>query len=122
MERLAGIRQRCKIFNKHANRMMSGWSFGQLQAFVAYKAERCGIKIEYVEPASTSQTCATCGVLGARRGDVFSCTTCGRFHADNNAAVNIARGGCARFDRPMPTRSAAKCKSVPHVKAKSRLL
>ena len=59
----------------YTNRMMSGWSFGQLQAFVAYKAERCGIKIEYVDPAYTSQTCAQCGALGVRRGDVFSCTT-----------------------------------------------
>lgn len=114
MERLAGIRQRCKIRNKHTNRMMSGWSFGQLQSFVAYKAARCGIKIEYVEPAYTSQTCAACGVLGTRRGDVFSCTTCGKVHADVNAAVNIARGGVARPDRGKPSRTAAKCLAVSH--------
>lgn len=122
MERLAGIRRRCKIFNKHTNRMMSGWSFGQLQAFVAYKAERCGIKIEYVDPAYTSQTCAQCGALGVRRGDVFSCTTCGKAHADIQAAVNIAAGGVARPDRGKPSRIASKCKSVSHVKTKSRRL
>ena len=82
MERLRGIRKRCKIFNPHSNRMMSGWSFGQLQALVAYKAERCGIKIAYVDRAYTSQTCAQWGAVGARRGDVFSCTTCGNAHAD----------------------------------------
>jgi putative transposase len=109
MERLAGIRRRCKIFNKHTNRMMSGWSFGQLQAFVSYKAERCGIKIEYVDPAYTSQTCAQCGALGVRRGDVFSCTTCGKSHADIQAAVNIAAGGVARPGRGKPSRIAAKC-------------
>jgi len=114
MERLAGIRRRCKIFNKHTNRMMSGWSFGQLQAFVVYKAERCGIKIEYVDPAYTSQTCAQCGTLGVRRGDVFSCTTCGKAHADIQAAVNIAAGGVARPGRGKPSRIAAKCKSVSH--------
>lgn len=114
MERLAGIRRRCKIFNKHTNRMMSGWSFGQLQAFVAYKAERCGIKIEYVDPAYTSQTCSQCGALGMRRGDVFSCITCGKSHADIQAAVNIAAGGVARPGRGKPSRIAAKCKSVSH--------
>ena len=114
MERLAGIRRRSKIFNKHTNRMMSGWSFGQLQMFVAYKAERCGIKIEYVDPAYTSQTCAQCGALGVRRGDVFSCTTCGHSHADVQAALNIAAGGVARPGRGKPSRIAAKCKSVSH--------
>ena len=119
MERLAGIRQRCKIFNKHTNRMMSGWSFGQLQAFVAYKAERCGIKIEFVDPAYTSQTCATCGVLGVRQGDVFSCSTCGKKHSDVNAAVNIAAGGVARPGRGKPSRTAARCLDISHVESKS---
>lgn len=114
MERLAGIRQRCRIFNKHTSRMMSGWSFGQLQAFVAYKAERCGIKIEYIDPAYTSQICAQCGALGLRRGDVFSCTTCGKSHADIQAALNIAAGGVARPGRGKPSRIAAKCMSVSH--------
>jgi len=124
MERLAGIRKRCKIWNKHSNRMVAGWSFAQLQAFVAYKAARSGIKIEYVEPAYTSQTCATCGVLGVRRGDVFSCTTCGKVHADSNAAVNVARGGVAQDAKHRarkPARMTARCKSVSHI-VKSRRL
>ncbi len=109
MERLAGIRRRCKVFNKHTNRMMSGWSFGQLQLFLKYKAERRGIKVELVDPAYTSQVCAQCGVLGVRRGDVFSCTTCGKSHADIQASVNIAKGGVARPDRGKPSRIAARC-------------
>ena len=80
----------------------------------SYKAERCGIKIEYVDPAYTSQTCAQCGALGVRRGDVFSCTTCGHSHADVQAALNIAAGGVARPGRGKPSRIAAKCKSVSH--------
>ena len=120
MERLKDIRQRCKIRNKHTNRMMSGWSFGQLQNFVAYKAARCGIKIEYVDPAYTSQICSSCGVLGKRRGDVFSCTTCGTAHADIQAAVNIAAGGVVRPRRSKPTRTAAGCLDVSHVESKSR--
>jgi IS605 OrfB family transposase len=124
MERLAGIRQRCKIWNKHSNRMVAGWSFAQLRAFIAYKATRSGIKIECVEPAYTSQTCATCGTLGVRRGDVFACTTCGKVHADSNAAVNIARGGVAQGAKHRarkPARMTARCESVSHI-VKSRRL
>jgi len=124
MERLAGIRQRSKIWNKHSSRMLAGWSFGQLQGFIAYKAACSGIRIEYVNPAFTSQTCAKCGVLGVRRGDVFSCTTCGEVHSDINAAVNVARGGVAQgaeHRARKPARMAARCKGVSHI-VKSRPL
>jgi hypothetical protein len=89
--------------------MMSGWSFGQLQAFVAYKAERCGIRIEYVDPAYTSQTCAQCGALGVRRGDLFSCTTCGK----------APPGQAGVKSRPESQRNV---KAFRIVKAKSRRL
>ena len=121
MERLTGIRQRCKVRNKHVNRMVSGWSFGQLQRFIAYKAERCGIRIEYVEAAYTSQTCAVCGALGSRCGDVFSCRTCGEKHSDVNAAVNIAADGVALGAKQRarkPARIAAKRRIVSHVKSR----
>ena len=93
LERLTGIRQRTRIRSRHFNRMMSGWSFGELQTFVAYKAQRTGIKVEYVNPRYTSQTCYQCGQRGWRRGDVFRCTTCGDAHADIQAARVIAGGG-----------------------------
>ena len=93
MERLRAIRERTKTWNKHLNRMVAGWSFGQLQDFISYKAKRAGIAVELVNPAYTSQTCHRCGLLGTRDQDSFSCTTCGPFHADLNAAWNIAGGG-----------------------------
>lgn len=93
MEQLRAIRERTRTWNKHRNRMMAGWSFGQLQAFVSYKAKRAGIGVELVNPAYTSQTCHRCGLLGTRDQDSFLCTTCGPFHADINAAWNIAGGG-----------------------------
>jgi len=94
LERLTHIRKRTKIWSKHFNRMMAGWSFQELQQFVEYKATRAGIKVEYIDPAYTSQTCATCGALGKRKQDLFTCTTCGNVaHADINAARNMAAGG-----------------------------
>jgi len=102
MEQLKDIRQRTKIRNRHLNRMVSGWSFGQLQTFIAYKAKRAGIAVELVNPAYTSQTCPTCGKRGTRRQDVFRCTTCGVMHADIVGALNIAGGGVV--NRPESTK------------------
>jgi len=99
LEQLRHIRQRTRIRSRHFNRMMSGWSFGQLQNFVAYKAAGAGIKIEYINPRYTSQTCANCQTRGKRMGDVFRCTACGDSHADLNAAHVIAAGG-AIVDSP----------------------
>ncbi len=93
MEQLTQIRQRTKLRNRHTNRMMSGWSFGQLQTFIAYKAKRAGLAVEYVDPAYTSTTCPRCGREGTRRQEVFSCTACGEMHADLVGALNIAGGG-----------------------------
>jgi len=99
MEQLKAIREKTKVWNKHRNRMMAGWSFYQLQHFVEYKAKCAGITIEYVSPAYTSQTCYRCGCLGNRHKDCFKCTTCGESPADWNAAWMIAKGG-ASVNRP----------------------
>ena len=104
LERLTGIRQRTRVWNKHSNRLAAGWSFGQLQQFVAYKAKRAGLIVEYVDPRYTSQDCSSCRARGERQGDRFRCTACGLvLHADLNAARNIAAGGAAcrpaRIDR-----------------------
>lgn len=103
LERLTGIRQRTRVWNRHSNRLVAGWSFGQLQAFVEYKARRVGLLVEYVNPRHTSQDCSACHARGERRADIFRCTACGLvMHADLNAARNIAAGG-AVVDRPEST-------------------
>ena len=99
MEELKGIRERTRIPNRHRNRMMSLWSFFQLQEFVRYKAATKGIKFERINPAYTSQTCSLCGKRGARDRETFVCTTCDvSLDADVNAARNIAGG--AAVNRP----------------------
>ena len=103
LERLTGIRQRTRVWNRHSNRLVAGWSFGQLQSFLAYKAKRVGLAVEYVDPYHTSKECSRCHALGERRVDVFRCTACGLvMHADRNAACNIAAGGAA-VGRPEST-------------------
>ncbi|MGE3953833.1 MAG: RNA-guided endonuclease InsQ/TnpB family protein [Parachlamydiales bacterium] len=93
MEQLKGIRSRTKRWNKHRNRMVSGWSFCQLQQFVLYKGNAVGITLEWIDPAYTSQTCHSCLQLGSREGERFCCITCGDCHADLNAACVISLGG-----------------------------
>lgn len=92
-ERLTHIRQRTKVRNRHINRMVAGWSFGQLQDFTSYKARRVGLRVAWKSPYRTSQDCSTCGAPGLRQGDRFSCPGCGEMHADTNAALNLAIAG-----------------------------
>ncbi|HEY7851073.1 MAG TPA: transposase, partial [Ktedonobacterales bacterium] len=94
LENLKNIRSRVNG-SKRQRRVLHCWAFGQLRAFIAYKAALAGVPVAYVNPAYTSQTCSRCGhcekanrVSQAR----FLCTSCGfSAHADVNAAENIRR-------------------------------
>ena len=90
MEDLTNIRANIKA-GKRVRTRLHRWAFRQLQDFVAYKSEAAGLRVVYIHPAYTSQTCSVCGAIGKRERHRFSCPTCGtRLHADGNAARNIA--------------------------------
>ena len=89
MEDLTNIRANIKAKVRVRTRLHR-WAFRQLQDFVKYKAEAVGIVSKYRNPAWTSQTCSTCGAIGKREKNVFSCSCGTRRHADVNASVNIA--------------------------------
>lgn len=95
-EKLEGIRERTRA-SKKLNRMISSWAFRQLVNFVTYKAERIGIKVQFVDPRNTSCMCSKCGYISrSNRLDQanFRCAACGfQINADVNAAVNIAARG-----------------------------
>jgi len=90
MEDLTHIRAHIKAGNRVRARLHR-WAFRQLQDFVQYKAEAAGIKVEYVDPAYTSQTCSVCGGLGKRVKHRFACSCGNLAHSDVNASRNIAR-------------------------------
>ena len=93
LEDLTHIRARIKT-GKRMRARLHRWAWRQLQTFVEYKAKACGIAVEYVEPAYTSQTCSSCGGLGKRSKHRFECPYCGlRAHSDLNASRNLARIG-----------------------------
>lgn len=90
-----GFEDLTDIRDRMANaKKFHAWTFRRLLDYTAYKAEECGISVEQVNPAYTSQRCSHCGTTLSenRDGDSFSCRKCGyELHADYNAAKNIAR-------------------------------
>jgi IS605 OrfB family transposase len=99
-ENLKGIRERTRTRNRHLNRMIAGWSFGECQEFSSYKAIRAGLETEFVNPFQTSVTCHRCGKIGLRDERMFSCATCGVMDADANASRVIAAGGVGAGEIP----------------------
>lgn len=93
VEDLTNIRERTR-FRRKQRAKMGGWSFGQLRAFIEYKARLHGVRVAVVDPRNTSRSCAACGHCeqGNRKSQSeFVCRQCGHeADADHNAAINIA--------------------------------
>ncbi|QLG49797.1 RNA-guided endonuclease TnpB family protein [Natrinema halophilum] len=93
MENLTYIRESLD-YGSYMNRRLHAWAFARLQGRIEDKAREAGISVEYIRPEYTSQTCHACGHIGSRNGDDFRCTNddchITVFHADLNAAANIA--------------------------------
>jgi putative transposase len=92
LEDLTHIRERTR-FRKPQRARMSGWSFAQLRAFIAYKAQYNGVEVRIVDPRNTSRECAECGHIAKENRPsqaAFRCVHCDRRdNADMNAAKNI---------------------------------
>jgi IS605 OrfB family transposase len=93
LEDLKGIRDRITARGSDARNRLSGWSFGQLYAFLSYKAELAGVPVVTVDSRNTSRTCSECGhceKANRKNRSEFRCKACGHeSHADVNAALNI---------------------------------
>lgn len=99
IEKLTGIRERCKGGVK-INRMMASWAFAQFSSFLRTKAAAACVLVIEEDPRYTSQRCSKCGHTerGNRtRQERFKCKSCGyESHADLNAARNLAAiGACS---------------------------
>lgn len=94
LENLKHIRSRITVRRPQRD-TLHNWSFGQLRAFIAYKAALAGVPVIAVDPRNTSRTCPECGCIDkASRPSqaVFLCTSCGFAGlADAVAAVVIGR-------------------------------
>jgi IS605 OrfB family transposase len=122
VENLTNIRSR--VSAKKANggqRRLHSWSFATLRAYLTYKAEERGIRVEGIDPRHTSQACSRCGYQHRRNRfsqSEFRCRQCGyRSNADLTGSKNIAAkllasraigvaGGVASTALPSPATSA----------------
>ncbi len=111
LEDLTGIRERTnkKPRSKKDKRLGNNWAFYQLRQFLTYKCVLAGVKLIFVNPAWTSQTCHKCYVLGSRNGKRFSCNTCGKFDADWNGSKNIEKLALGQIIN-LPEGSEMACK------------
>ncbi|MDP2900189.1 MAG: transposase [Candidatus Bathyarchaeota archaeon] len=92
LEDLKGMRSQATV--RHGQRGRHGkWAFGQLRAFVEYKAKVAGVPVLMVDPRDTSRRCSACGCaerLNRISQSEFKCRVCGHAeNADFNAAKNI---------------------------------
>jgi len=106
MEKLDGIRQRCKQ-RKEQKATFHSWAFRRLQRMIEYKCLEKGIPVVYIKPNHTSQRCPRCGTIDKRNRrsqSLFRCISCGYQHnADHVASVNLselARRGWALVNVP----------------------
>ena len=93
MENILNITKSTKgKVNKTLRKLLGHWNIDLLYRRMQDKAERNRVFLAFVEPAYTSQTCNSCGVIDkkSRNGEVFKCVACGHADdADHNASLNI---------------------------------
>lgn len=88
MEQLANIRSTTRTSRKN-DLSLHTWSFYRLAKFIEYKAMRAGIKVEYVNPAYTSQVCPVCGHVHHADDRNYVCDCGYHSHRDLVGAINI---------------------------------
>jgi IS605 OrfB family transposase len=92
LEDLREIRSRVTVRNGQRGRH-GKWAFGQLRAFVEYKAKVAGVPVLIMNPRDTSRRCSACEHterLNRVSQSEFRCRSCGHVEdADLNAARNI---------------------------------
>jgi putative transposase len=93
---------------REARNRLSGWSFGQLIAFLSYKAQQAGVVFVKVDPRNTSRTCPECGHChpdNRKSQSKFRCQRCHfEQHADIVGSRNI-RNAALSQDRALPGRN-----------------
>lgn len=74
---------------------LKSWPYYQLQQMIEYKSAEKGIKVLYINPEYTSQTCSCCGNKDneQRSGTIFKCSNqlCDEFDIEKDADINAAK-------------------------------
>lgn len=88
LECLKNIRSTTRTSRKN-NHSLHTWSFYRLAQYIEYKARIAGIKVEYVDPAYTSQKCPVCGHIHHANDRDYICKCGFHIHRDLLGAMNI---------------------------------
>lgn len=88
LEQLSNIRSTTRTSRKN-NHSLHTWSFYRLAQYIEYKARFAGIKVEYVNPAYTSQMCPVCGHVHHANDRNYTCKCGFHIHRDLLGAMNI---------------------------------
>ncbi|WP_088189705.1 RNA-guided endonuclease TnpB family protein [Desulfosporosinus sp. FKA] len=88
LEKLSGVRQTARTSRKNEKNLHT-WSFYRLASFIEYKAFLEGIRVEYVNPKYTSQTCPSCGKRNHAKDRKYQCECGFKAHRDRVGAINI---------------------------------
>ncbi|WP_434400431.1 transposase [Planococcus sp. 11815] len=88
IERLTNIRQTARLSRKN-NKSLQRWSFYRLTVLIEYKANLEGMRVEYVDPAYTSQTCPKCSARNKIKDRIYRCKCGFCIHRDIVGAINI---------------------------------
>ena len=90
LETLANIRATTRQSRKN-NKSLHSWSFYRLANYIEYKAALAGIKVYYIDPAYTSQTCPICGKRNKCKDRLYKCSCGYSGHRDLVGAINICK-------------------------------
>ena len=116
LENLTDIRARMKGRQRQRRRLHS-WSFAQVKAFVTYKAEAVGSRVELIDPRNASKCCSSCGHIHAsnrRSQSLFKCRQCGySLNADLNGAINIRAKHLGSFGMSLTARPTSTGPTEP---------
>ena len=88
LEQLKNIRQTART-SRINEKSLHTWSFYRQSQFIDYKARMAGIKVEYVNPAYTSQACLVCGKCNKSKDRRYKCGCGFKAHRDIVGAANI---------------------------------
>lgn len=88
-KRISDAKKRMRKYARKHNRYLHSWTFYRLAQFIEYKAKRAGIKVVYVDPAYTSQTCPKCGRNNKADDRNYVCECGYHVHRDLLGAINI---------------------------------
>ena len=113
LENLSGMEKQRErgAKSKKARKLISRWSYSQLEFDMRYKAQAKGKRVEFVDPGYTSQECSRCGAIdrNARDKGEYRCRKCGlRIQADVNASKVIRKRWIMNYTHLLAADSGSK--------------